>query len=158
MSEEQALEGRILAEVRGSVLVLTLANPARRNAFTQDMRRTLAKMIQDAAMDDALRAIVIRGEGGHFCAGADLGGVKGGEADAPLQFRERIRETHQVTRAIVASVSVACGLPGSRARTASSTRREPSKSCWYCASVAARIAIGAGAIASSRHGAIVASA
>lgn len=101
MVDGQSIPGRIKSEMNGSALVLSLSNPARRNAFTPDMRRKLATLIQDAAVDDAVRAIVIRGDGEHFCAGADLSAVKGGEGNAPLQFRERTKETQQVPRAIV---------------------------------------------------------
>jgi enoyl-CoA hydratase len=61
------------------VLTLTLNRPERRNALSSDLVTALSGAIQGAASDDAVRAIVLTGAGGHFCAGGDLGG--GGMAE-----------------------------------------------------------------------------
>lgn len=54
------------------VLAITLARPERRNAITVAMYSALAGAIEDAASDETLRAITIRGEGPDFTAGNDL--------------------------------------------------------------------------------------
>jgi len=54
------------------VLALTLARPERRNAITVAMYSALAGAIENAASDESLRAITIRGEGPDFTAGNDL--------------------------------------------------------------------------------------
>lgn len=54
------------------VLAITLARPERRNAITVAMYSALAGAIEDAASDESLRAITIRGEGPDFTAGNDL--------------------------------------------------------------------------------------
>jgi enoyl-CoA hydratase/carnithine racemase len=54
------------------VLAITLARPERRNAITVAMYSALADAIEDAASDDSLRAVTIRGEGPDFTAGNDL--------------------------------------------------------------------------------------
>jgi len=56
----------------GPVAVIRLNYPARRNAFGMQMRTQLRDRLREAMADDALRAIVITGEGGHFCAGGDI--------------------------------------------------------------------------------------
>ncbi|NOJ92662.1 enoyl-CoA hydratase/isomerase family protein [Corallococcus coralloides] len=53
----------------GGVRVLTVSNPSRRNALDDAL---LARL--DAALEPAahVRALLVRGQGGHFCAGYDL--------------------------------------------------------------------------------------
>lgn len=54
------------------VLTLTLDNPGRRNALSDAMIHGLADIFEALAADTALRAVVLRGAGGTFCAGRDL--------------------------------------------------------------------------------------
>ena len=53
----------------GPVLQATLARPERRNAFDAELIRELTEAFADVG--DA-RAVVLRGEGQSFCAGADV--------------------------------------------------------------------------------------
>lgn len=55
----------------GSILRLTLDRPARRNSLSHSMVDSLVAALTEAATDDGLRVIHIRGEGTDFCAGAD---------------------------------------------------------------------------------------
>ncbi|HEU5455646.1 MAG TPA: enoyl-CoA hydratase-related protein, partial [Nocardioides sp.] len=54
------------------VATLTLDRPEALNAFDVTMARELERVFLDAAMDDAVRAIVVTGAGRAFCAGMDL--------------------------------------------------------------------------------------
>lgn len=65
-------DGRILLEKIGPVLHMTLANPGRHNALTWRMYDEFAEAIEEAAVDPAVRVIVIRGQGGAFAAGTDI--------------------------------------------------------------------------------------
>lgn len=56
----------------GSVRVLTINRPERRNALDTAAYNALADGIREAEADDAVRAIVVTGAGEHFCAGNDL--------------------------------------------------------------------------------------
>jgi enoyl-CoA hydratase/carnithine racemase len=51
---------------------VTLANPERRNSYDPDMRRQLGAYLEDLAYDDAVKVVLLRGEGGVFSAGADM--------------------------------------------------------------------------------------
>ncbi len=53
--------------------VWTLNAPGTRNALTDEMVSALRAACQRASGDAALRAVVLRGAGGHFCAGGSLG-------------------------------------------------------------------------------------
>jgi len=54
------------------VLTITINRPARRNALTSAMYRTMADALEDAEQDPALRAILIRGHADVFTAGNDI--------------------------------------------------------------------------------------
>ena len=56
----------------GGVLHVTLNRPAARNAMSLRMVDELREVLARAESAGDLRAIVLRGAGGHFCAGADL--------------------------------------------------------------------------------------
>ncbi len=58
------------------VLVLLLDRPERRNALDGALVQALHDALRRAANDPALRAVVLRGAGGVFCAGADLGWMR----------------------------------------------------------------------------------
>ena len=57
---------------RGGVLHVTLNRPAVRNAMSLQMVDDLRDVLAQAEAGGDVRAIVLRGAGGHFCAGADL--------------------------------------------------------------------------------------
>jgi 2-(1,2-epoxy-1,2-dihydrophenyl)acetyl-CoA isomerase len=63
---------RVIVERADPVLVLKLENPAARNGITVEMADQLREALTRAASDDAIRAVVLTGAGGHFCSGADL--------------------------------------------------------------------------------------
>ena len=54
------------------VAMVTLNRPQRRNALNMELRAALAETFRGLSADNAVRAIVISGEGASFCAGADL--------------------------------------------------------------------------------------
>jgi isohexenylglutaconyl-CoA hydratase len=56
----------------GAVLHVTLNRPEARNAMSQAMVRELRAVLADAEGDGQTRVLVLRGAGGHFCAGGDI--------------------------------------------------------------------------------------
>lgn len=62
----------ILARAEGGVLHLTLNRPEVRNAMSLAMVQALRQALADAEADGNTRVVVLRGAGGHFCAGGDL--------------------------------------------------------------------------------------
>ena len=71
----------IAATRKGGVLHLTLNRPEARNAMSLQMVAELRQVLRDAeataGKPDAVRVLVLRGAGGHFCAGADLKDMAG---------------------------------------------------------------------------------
>lgn len=62
----------VASSLQGGVLTLTLDRPDKRNALNTGMFDRLAEGIARAELEPAVRAVVIRGAGKDFCAGADL--------------------------------------------------------------------------------------
>lgn len=62
----------ILSQLEAGVLTLTLNRPTVFNSFNRTMALQLQAELQRAATDDAIRAVVLTGEGKAFCAGQDL--------------------------------------------------------------------------------------
>lgn len=62
----------VLAERRGTVLVLTLNRPDKLNAWTDELEDRYFTLLEEADADADVRAIVVTGAGRGFCAGADM--------------------------------------------------------------------------------------
>ena len=60
----------LLLEAHNGVLHITLNRPECRNAMSLEMVNELRAVL--AQLDSQVRAVVISGAGGHFCAGADV--------------------------------------------------------------------------------------
>lgn len=65
----------LLVDRREGWTRLTLNRPTRLNAFTEELHRALAAALDEAAADDAVRAVLLTGAGRGFCAGQDLAEV-----------------------------------------------------------------------------------
>ncbi len=65
--------GEILYEVRDPLAVITLNRPAWRNAQSYRMLDEIDAAFAAARADEAVRAVIVRGSGGHFSTGHDLG-------------------------------------------------------------------------------------
>jgi 2-(1,2-epoxy-1,2-dihydrophenyl)acetyl-CoA isomerase len=83
-------------ERQGATAVLTLDNPAARNAFSQAVREGMSQAVATIKADSSIRAVVITGAGGHFCAGGDLGAMAGMAANMDgAAWRLRMQEAHR---------------------------------------------------------------
>ena len=67
----------------GAVTRLMLNRPERRNALTHDMMLELEDAFGRVRDDQSCRVLILRGAGGHFCAGGDLDAM----ADMPPEPR-----------------------------------------------------------------------
>ncbi|MFN8169284.1 MAG: enoyl-CoA hydratase-related protein [Candidatus Nanopelagicales bacterium] len=65
----------VRCEVVDGVATITLDSPETRNVLNAASLPPLREHLADAAADDAVRVVVLTGEGGTFCAGADLAGA-----------------------------------------------------------------------------------
>ncbi len=75
--------------VADGVGTITFNRPDSLNAVNATMRRELLAAVKGAARDDAVRCLVLTGEGRGFCSGADL---RGGEGER--QFRRVLTDEY----------------------------------------------------------------
>jgi enoyl-CoA hydratase/carnithine racemase len=73
-------EVRLEREQDGTVAVLLLDRPAKRNAMTMQMYADISRLLREIDADDRVRVGIVHGAGGTFSAGADLVDVHSGTA------------------------------------------------------------------------------
>ncbi|MGE0073277.1 MAG: enoyl-CoA hydratase-related protein [Thiomonas sp.] len=61
---------------RSGLALVTLDRPQVHNAFDEAQIERLARVFDMLRGDDTVRAVVLRGAGRHFCAGADIGWMR----------------------------------------------------------------------------------
>jgi len=96
--------------VEDRVATLTLNRPDRLNAYTVEMGIELFSALHRLDQDDAVRAIVVTGEGRAFCAGADL--ESGGATFARERAWQAARELEEKTRPWVLRTPVIAAING----------------------------------------------
>lgn len=62
----------IVSEIQDKVMLITLNRPDKFNSFNREMALQLQDVLDKAERDEAVRAIVLTGNGKAFCAGQDL--------------------------------------------------------------------------------------
>jgi enoyl-CoA hydratase/carnithine racemase len=77
----------VLTEDHGSVRHVILNRPEKRNAFNGELIEATGHAFEDAAADDSVRVVVLRGEGPMFSSGMDLGSLQDLSKD-PGSLRE----------------------------------------------------------------------
>ncbi|WP_321908085.1 oxepin-CoA hydrolase, alternative type [Burkholderia cepacia] len=90
----------LLSRREGTVLVLSNNNPAARNALSPEFYVGLTVALRQAAADPTIGAIVLTGEGNHFCSGGDLRQLAT-RRELPREERlAKLEELHSLIRAV----------------------------------------------------------
>jgi enoyl-CoA hydratase/carnithine racemase len=63
----------VVTENRGAVRHVVMNRPEKRNAMNQELLRALRDALREAAEEESVHCVVLRGEGPVFSAGVDLG-------------------------------------------------------------------------------------
>ncbi|HEV2675122.1 MAG TPA: enoyl-CoA hydratase-related protein [Aliidongia sp.] len=84
----------------GATVVLTIDNPARRNALSMPIRVAMVEALERIEGDRSVRAIVLTGAGTVFSSGGDISGMDAADLAAG---RERFRLTHRLVRLMIKS-------------------------------------------------------
>ncbi len=82
-------------EVEGPVATLRLNRPDKLNAITPEMWHLLVQHIDRIEADPELRAVILKGTGRAFCAGADTGGQTGATSMGVAGAMEKLAEVHR---------------------------------------------------------------
>jgi 2-(1,2-epoxy-1,2-dihydrophenyl)acetyl-CoA isomerase len=94
----------VLRSVDDGVLTITLNRPAQLNAMTWRAMRLLREAFEEAAVDPAVRAVILTGSGRGFCSGGDLRGELDPEdaigarwGDEPVwrTYEQRVAQLHR---------------------------------------------------------------
>lgn len=99
MSNPAAPNRLVLVARDGPVAVVTLNEPAKRNALTLELRLELLAALDALIEDASCRAIILTGAGGAFCSGGDLSTMRSGD---PMGARRRLAIVHDILRRIAA--------------------------------------------------------
>lgn len=106
----------LLLEKQGPALLVTINRPDVRNAMSLQMVAELATVFAQIESDRSIRAVVLRGAGGHFCAGGDIKGMAGartqpaadGEADPFYRlnraFGQMIQQVNESSKVVIAVI------------------------------------------------------
>ena len=83
----------VLFEISQGVATITLNRPDRYNAVNQDLMDGIIEGLKKCKEEEAIRSVVLTGNGPGFCAGADMS-VFGVQA-TPEERRDYIIEKYQ---------------------------------------------------------------
>ncbi len=70
---------KVRSEARDDLWIVTITRPELRNCVDRETAEALAEAFRSFDENDDLRVAILQGEGGTFCAGADLKAVSRGE-------------------------------------------------------------------------------
>jgi 2-(1,2-epoxy-1,2-dihydrophenyl)acetyl-CoA isomerase len=79
----------LIEDLRDGVLTLTMNRPEARNALSLEMSELLNDALRRAQTDRNVRAVVLTGAGGAFCAGGDVKSMAAGR-DVTQTFEQRV--------------------------------------------------------------------
>ncbi|MFY0634033.1 MAG: enoyl-CoA hydratase/isomerase family protein [Vannielia sp.] len=100
----------VLSENHGPVAVLTLNRPEKLNALSPELLEELRGQLDAiAAEGEAVRAVVLRGAGRSFCAGADVEALKAGVVTEDPEARSKtVQRLGEIAPVVIAAVHGHC--------------------------------------------------
>lgn len=90
----------LLIRREAGVLILSNNNVAARNALSPEFYAAVTTVLQQAAADSGVGAIILTGEGGHFCAGGDLRQLAKRRELPEAERRDKLEGLHNLIRAV----------------------------------------------------------
>lgn len=93
-------------QLQRGVATIVLNRPDRGNAINQQMLDELFGAVKGLALNGSVRALVLRGEGKHFCTGADMGGR--GEGAAGITLGQMLEALDTFPKPVIGVVQGGC--------------------------------------------------
>lgn len=114
---EPTVDNGVSIEADGDgVLRVELDRPARKNSLDPAALRRIIVALEEAATDDTLRVVLLRGAGSDFCSGADwvTSNTKGGARPRPGSVQRRVPlQAHRLIELLMEiQLPVVCGVRG----------------------------------------------
>lgn len=94
------MPSELVTERRGTTLVLTISDPPTRNTLSAQVVAAGIEALGACESNDEVRAVVLRGEGAHFCAGGNLQGLRERRAAGRDAQRRMLEQLHDLIAAI----------------------------------------------------------
>lgn len=105
---QQHDEGVVLLEQKGPIAMITLSRPAALNALTWNMYQQLEAHLEHMAADDAIRAIIIHGDGKAFAAGTDIQQFQGFTGEDGVTYEHTmetiVERLYSITKPTIAAI------------------------------------------------------
>jgi 2-(1,2-epoxy-1,2-dihydrophenyl)acetyl-CoA isomerase len=106
----------VAVSVTDGVLQILLDRPARKNALDVAAVARMVSALEQASVDDSLRAIVVRGTGDDFCTGADWVSTNSADGARPrtgsIQRRTPLQAHRVIELLIEIQLPVVCAVRG----------------------------------------------
>jgi enoyl-CoA hydratase/carnithine racemase len=90
----------LLTERRDGALLMTLRDPATRNALSPEANAAGIEAVRKAAADASVRCLVLRGDGAHFCAGGNVQRLNGVRQRQPEEQAQSMAHFHGFVEAL----------------------------------------------------------
>ena len=98
----------LLIEKTDGVAVITLNRPEKLNAVNLLMRIEFLDLLDDLAVDDEIRVIIVTGAGRAFCAGADIsefGKETSGSGKNQIQAMDMVKRIYEFEKPIIGAIN-----------------------------------------------------
>ncbi|WP_216693563.1 enoyl-CoA hydratase/isomerase family protein [Dietzia psychralcaliphila] len=103
-------DAAVVSDLSGGILTITLNRPDASNAIRPDDRNALIALFLDADTDPDVRVVVLRANGRHFCAGADVVSLADGRAKRVKRVTGPMHTIMTGAQKLISSV-LDCGKP-----------------------------------------------
>jgi len=94
------MPSELLTEREGSTLLLTISDPETRNTLSAQVLSAGIEALGVAESDEQVAAVILRGAGGHFCAGGNVQGLAERREAGRAAQRQMLEHLHQLVEAL----------------------------------------------------------
>jgi enoyl-CoA hydratase/carnithine racemase len=104
------LSEHIITELTDGILRIEIRRPEKKNAFSMEMYRAMADVIERSDRESTIRVVLLHGQPGVFSAGNEMESFSAMTADSPIvRFMHRLSEARKPVIAAVDGVAIGIG-------------------------------------------------